>query len=119
LQREIERTGLVLSQFWPAAPPSKQSFPMRNAVMSAYSHATVVVEAGETSGARIQARMAVEHGRPVILTDTVVRSTTWGAAMVGRPGVHIVRAAAETLDRIERLLDDEQEVGRWLSLAEA
>lgn len=40
LQQEIERAGLVLSQFWPAAPPSKQSFPMRNAVMSAYGRAT-------------------------------------------------------------------------------
>ena len=27
LQQEIERNGLVLSQFWPATPPSKQSFP--------------------------------------------------------------------------------------------
>jgi DNA processing protein len=119
LQQEIERAGLVLSQFWPTAPPSKQSFPMRNAVMSAYGRATVVVEAGETSGARIQARMAVEHGRAVILTDTVVRSTTWGKTLVGRPGVHVARTAAEALSQIERLLEDEQEVGRWLALAEA
>jgi DNA processing protein len=119
LQLQIEGTGLVLSQFWPSAPPSKQSFPMRNAVMSAHGKATVVVEAGQTSGARIQARMAVEHGRPVILSDTVVRSTTWGLSMVGKPGVHVIRTAAEALDVVERLLDDEQKVGRWLALAEA
>jgi DNA processing protein len=118
LQQEIERAGLVLSQFWPTAPPSKQSFPMRNAVMSAYGRATVVVEAGETSGARIQARMAVEHGRPVIVTDTVVRSTTWGKALVGRPGVQVARTAEEALTQIERLIEDEQEVGRWLAMAE-
>ena len=119
LQTEITRTGLVLSQFWPSAPPSKQSFPMRNAVMSAYGLATIVVEAGEKSGARIQARIAVEHGRPDILTDTVVSSTTWGRTLVDRPGVYVVRTVSEALTRIERLLDDEQRVGRWLALAEA
>lgn len=92
---------------------------MRDAVMSACGRATVAVEAGETSGARIQARMAVEHGRPVILTDTVVRSTTWGTALVGRPGVHVARTAAAALSQIERLIEDEQEVGRWLALGEA
>jgi predicted Rossmann fold nucleotide-binding protein DprA/Smf involved in DNA uptake len=46
---------------------------MRNATMSGYGMATVVVEAGEHSGARAQARMAVEHGRPVILTSAAVR----------------------------------------------
>ena len=92
---------------------------MRNAVMSAYGRDTVVVEAGETSGARIQARMAVEHGRPVILSDAVVRSTAWGKALVGRPGVHVAATAPEALLHIERLLADEQEVGRLLALAEA
>lgn len=66
LQSTIANRGLLLSQFWPDAPPQKQNFLMRNATMSGYGLATVVVEAGETSGARAQARIAVEHGRPVI-----------------------------------------------------
>jgi DNA processing protein len=82
--------GLVLSQFWPDAPPRKQSFLMRNALMSGYGIATVVVEAGEYSGARAQARMAVEHGRPVILLQDVVRRNDWAKALIGRPGVHVV-----------------------------
>ncbi|MBB5075865.1 DNA protecting protein DprA [Nonomuraea endophytica] len=45
LQRQISRDGLLLSQFWPDAPPSQRNFPMRNAVMSGYAAATVVVEA--------------------------------------------------------------------------
>ncbi|MGH3277073.1 MAG: hypothetical protein ACRDNZ_22440, partial [Streptosporangiaceae bacterium] len=54
--------------------------------------ATVVVEAGEHSGAHAQARMAVEHGRPVILADLVVDRTEWARALVGRPGVHVARS---------------------------
>jgi predicted Rossmann fold nucleotide-binding protein DprA/Smf involved in DNA uptake len=59
-QQEIARTGAVVSQFWPDAGPAKHHFPMRNAVMSGCSVATVVVEAGEHSGTRIQARLALE-----------------------------------------------------------
>jgi DNA processing protein len=40
LQDRIGREGLVLSQFWPDDPPTKQSFPMRNATMSGYGRAT-------------------------------------------------------------------------------
>lgn len=86
-QRIIDSDGLILSQFWPDAPPSKQTFPMRNATMSAYGMATIVVEAGEHSGARIQARVAVAHGRPVILTSSVLDATKWGIALLDQPGV--------------------------------
>ena len=108
LQDRIAREGLVLSQFWPDAEPSKESFPARNATMSGYGRATVVVEAGETSGARIQARMGVEHGRPVILRDRVVQENDW-AALQRRPGVHVVSGTDEVLDIVAALdpdLDD-------------
>lgn len=95
LQREIGDRGLVLSQFFPDAPPTKKSFPMRNASMSGYGLATIVIEAGENSGTRNQARLAGEHGRPVILTDRVVSSTTWGAKLQGAPGVYVVASMKE------------------------
>lgn len=104
LQDEIGRRGLVLSQFWPDAPPTKHSFPMRNAAMSGYGLATIVVEAHEHSGTRIQARVALEHGRPVILTDTVVKATRWGKALVGRPGVHVVNGPAELDTAIDAVI---------------
>jgi DNA processing protein len=107
LQEEIARGGLVLSQFWPDAPPDKQSFPMRNATMSGYGLATVVVEAGETSGARIQARMAVEHGRQVILTDRVVTQNAWARDLLGRPGVHVASSVDVVMEVVEQV------VGMW------
>ena len=81
LQAEIGSRDLLLSQFWPDAPPQKQNFLMSNATMSGYGLATVVVEAGEHSGARAQARMALEHGRPVILTDLVADRNEWAQAL--------------------------------------
>ncbi|MBL7487602.1 DNA-protecting protein DprA [Frankia sp. AgB1.9] len=108
LQDQIARTGLVLSQFWPDASPTKRSFPMRNATMSAYGYATVVVAAGEHSGARIQAREAIAHGRPVILTRRVAESTEWGRALIGQPGVYLAATVEEAADRIDHIfsLDD-------------
>jgi DNA processing protein len=97
--------GLLLSQFLPDAPPRKQHFLMRNALMSGYGLATIVVEAGEHSGARAQARMAVEHGRPVILTDLVVRTNAWAKALLDRPGVQV----ASSVDDIGRYVDEIRE----------
>jgi hypothetical protein len=56
--------------------------------------ATIVVEAGEHSGARIQARQAVAHGRPVILTDLVVKANKWSVNLISRPGVHVASSTA-------------------------
>lgn len=95
LQRDIAEGGLLLSQFYPDAPPTKQTFPMRNASMSGYGLATIVVEAGEHSGTRIQARLAGKHGRPVILTGRVAANTSWGRALVGRTNVHVVADLSE------------------------
>ena len=114
LQDEITRKGLVLSQFWPDAPPQKHNFLMRNAVMSGYGRATVVVEASEQSGARAQARMAVEHGRPVILTDQVVAANEWAKVLVNRPGVHVARGMEEAMEHIHRVLDRDNRVDQLL-----
>ena len=110
LHEEISRKGLLLSQFWPDAPPQKHTFLMRNATMSGYGMATVVVEAGEQSGARAQARMAVGHGRPVILTDLVVDRNDWAKALVGRPGVHVATGGAEVMDIVRGLTSEQNRV---------
>jgi DNA processing protein len=115
LQDEIATHGLVLSQFWPDAPPRKQNFLMRNATMSGYGHATVVVEAGEYSGARSQARMAVEHGRQVILTDQVVARTQWAQALLGRPGVHVASSVGSVLGVVEGIVAMWDEIQRLVA----
>ncbi len=110
LQEKIATRGLVVSQFLPDAPPQKHHFPMRNATMSGYGLATVVVEAGEHSGARGQARIAVEHGRPVILTDAVVERNEWARALLGRPGVHTASSLAEVLSVVDGIIAEQEAV---------
>jgi DNA processing protein len=106
LHEEIATHGLLISQFWPDAPPQKHTFLMRNATMSGYGMATVIVEAGEHSGARSQARMAVEHGRPVILTQLVVERNAWAKALVDRPGVYVAGSLRAVLAVIDDLISE-------------
>jgi DNA processing protein len=114
LQDEIAAHGLLLSQFWPDAPPQKHTFLMRNATMSGYGLATVVIEAGEHSGARVQARLAVEHGRPVILTDLVVERNEWAQALVSRPGVYVADGLASVLRVVDQLTAERRTGGSEL-----
>lgn len=102
LQRKISDEGLVMSQFWPDAPPSKLSFPMRNAVMSGYCLATVVIEALEKSGARMQARLALEHGRHVFLMRSLLEHE-WARTYADRPNTTVIDDAQQVFDGLDRL----------------
>jgi DNA processing protein len=104
LQRRIASECAVVSQFWPDSPPSRRSFPMRNAVMSGIALATVVVEASDTSGARMQARLAMAQGRPVFLLASLVEQQPWARDYAQRPGTHVVREPHEITTVVERLI---------------
>lgn len=108
LQERIAAKGLVISQFLPGSPPTKTSFPMRNAVMSGYALATVVVEAAYRSGARMQARLALQHGRHVFLMRSLLEHD-WARAYAQRPGVTVVDNAADVFDGLQRLAAESEE----------
>lgn len=116
LQQQIAAQGMVLSQFWPDAGPTKQNFPMRNAVMSGYGRATIIVEAGEHSGARIQARQAVAHGRTVILTDHVVETNSWARSLMDHPGVHVAHGTADVMARAEDVAAADSDIDELIAL---
>jgi DNA processing protein len=102
LQNQIAREGAVVSQFWPDDPPSRRSFPKRNAVMSGIALATVIVEAAAASGARVQARLALAHGRPVFLLEPVLEQS-WARELASRPAAYVVRTPSDITDILERL----------------
>lgn len=87
LQERIAEEYLLVSQVpverYDAQNPkvNRFFFPERNKTMSALSEATVIVEAGETSGTLIQAREALKQGRKLfILNSCFERSDlTWPA----------------------------------------
>ena len=103
LQAAIAERGLVLSQFWPDAPPQKANFLQRNALIAAYSLAAVVIEAGENSGARNLARQAVKQGRPLIMTDLVITANEWARQLMSVPGVHQAAGPADVVEIVRNI----------------
>lgn len=85
LQRLIANRHLLISQVpivrysRQAIPQNRLFFPERNKTMSALTSATVIVEAGETSGTLTQARAALHQGRKLLIMDNLFRNKnlTW------------------------------------------
>ena len=59
----VARGGAVVSELAPDVGPLPGTFPRRNRVISGLADATVIVEAGERSGALITASWTLEQGR--------------------------------------------------------
>ena len=103
-ERIVGTGGAIVSQFWPQAPPRKANFPRRNVVMSGMSAGTVVVEAAATSGAKMQARLALEHGKRLFLPQPLVASQDWARRYAARPGVTVVGDLDDILDELVKVV---------------
>lgn len=96
LQERIARDFLLISQV-PVVRYARQTphtnrlfFPERNLTMSALTEATVIVEAGETSGSLIQGRAALEQGRKLFILDSCFgRGLTWPAKLLERGAIRV------------------------------
>jgi DNA processing protein len=85
LQQELAKDFLLVSQV-PVLRYSVQSpfhnklfFPARNITMAALSQATIIVEAGETSGTLTQANAALRQGKLLFILDSCFQNKdlTW------------------------------------------
>ena len=116
LQAQIATEGLVITQFLPGSAPTQQSFPMRNVTMSGYGLCTVVVEASERSGTRIQARAALQHGRAVALSEKVATTTKWGADMAERSNTFVFSSPQDLEGALNKVREQQAGLLRVLSL---
>lgn len=110
LASRIVTSGATVSQFWPDMRPTRWSFPVRNIVTSGLSMATVVVEAGPTSGARQQAEHAIRHGKRLFLLRRLVEDQAWAREMIKADGVLAIDDIDEIVAAVEMELDLDADV---------
>ena len=72
LQDEIMRDHMVISQYPVGSVVGKKNFVLRNRTMALISDATVIVEAGESSGSLYQGWDALRMGRPMFICKDVI-----------------------------------------------
>ena len=97
LQREIAKRFLLISQVpvlrYESGNPSSNRFffPERNVTMSALTLATVIIEAGETSGTLHQARAALKQKRKLFILDSLFQrpDLTWPARFLEQGAIRV------------------------------
>ena len=117
LQIQIEKNGLVVSQFPPCNAINRWNFPTRNGVMSGISIATIIMEAQESSGALKQADYALKQGRDVLIPQSAIDNplVQWPKKYASK-GAHVFKTLKEVLQILKRnelllnMLDNDMKV---------
>ena len=104
LYRRIVETGAVLSEFPFGRKADKQSFPMRNRVVSGISEGVVVVESDVQGGAMITARFAGEQGRLIFaVPGRIDQPTSHGCHQLIRDGATLLSSVDDILNELSYL----------------
>jgi len=99
LHKEIlDNGGLVISEYEGTHPAIFWTFPRRNRIVAGLSKATLVVEAGQDSGALITAKLATKYGRKVFaVPNPLTSAVSQGVTQLLKEGATVVSGASDIL----------------------
>jgi DNA processing protein len=98
-QKIIESGGAVLAEYPPGALPSRFTFPRRNRIIAGMTLGTLVIEAGENSGALITAQCAIDSNREVFtVPHNITTETGVGPNNLLKVGAHPVTTAQDIIE---------------------
>lgn len=101
VQRLLNSNSLVLSEYAPYLMARREFFPMRNRIISGLSLGTLVIEAGEKSGALITAHQALEQNRSVMaIPGTIYNRMSEGTNKLIQRGAKLVQTGQDIIDEL-------------------
>ena len=104
LAEKIASTGAVVTEFPMDTTPDRQTFPMRNRIISGWGFGLLVVEAGVNSGALISASQAADQGRNLYaIPGPIDRPTSHGANRLIQQGAKLVMSVDDILEDVQTL----------------
>lgn len=107
LAERVAESGAVISEFSMEVTADRQTFPMRNRIISGCTGGLLVVEAGARSGALISATQAVEQGRSVyVVPGRIDHPGAVGSNRLIQQGAKLVMNAGDILDDMGMLLPE-------------
>lgn len=104
LVKEIEKDGLILSEYNDLTPSHKYFFPQRNRIISGLSLATIIIEAPEKSGALITADFALEQGREVyVVPGDIDRLASLGCnRLLQKSAAYPITSGRDVIDMLKK-----------------
>ena len=116
LKGKIESAGIVLSEYPPGTAAQRYHFPQRNRIISGLSPLTVVVQAGNRSGALITAELAADQGRDVgAVPGNIDSEYNLGSNKLLREGAFALTGVQDLLEASGVSMLSEPEAERMLS----
>lgn len=95
-ERIISSGGLLISPFPQGTPIMPYNFPIRNQLIAALSHATLIASAAKKSGALITARLALEYGKEVFVIPGYVADHMYeGSNLLMQQGAYPILSAED------------------------
>lgn len=98
LQKEIIANHLAISQFPIGHLTKPKDFVLRNRTMALVSNASVIVEAGETSGSLHQGWEALRLGRPLFIWKAILSSSLGWPKLMMRYGAMVLTDPKEIME---------------------
>jgi DNA processing protein len=104
LAEKIATSGALVTEFPMDTTPDRQTFPMRNRIISGWGFGLLVVEAGYNSGALISASQAAEQGRNLYaIPGPIDRPTSHGTNRLIQQGAKLVMSVEDILEDVRVL----------------
>lgn len=110
LFEQMEKEGLLLTEFLPLTKPEAKNFPLRNRLISGLSLGVVVIEAYAKSGSLITAQFALEQNREVFAVPGTTKMPSFaGCNKLIQEGAYLIQSPEDVLKALPLVIEEVEE----------